>query len=324
MLQSTPGGPYASQCKQSPITHLPIGEQSALPSTLDYVLAAPHLELQIFGHWAGAPADHCILQAVLQASWMQKPRPKSHWNCSNTRDALRTARTLMASVRSPHELLGAAKKLQDIHTENRTYRQKRHDRVPPQARELFKLSAQTNDETQRQALDLQAARILRSHLEAVAALNVFDRVRTGRAPQASSGLKSIESLKLIDTNGESQCTIDHNLWAREIGDYFSCKWKANEGDTLQHLLVAGECQKLGLQGTDMLDLFSSIKHKRKMDANGVSVYALRFLCVASPAQFASCLEMLLTRTELCRKQCINGFVKGKGWGQPPTAIVGRP
>ena len=57
---------------------------------------------------------------------------------------------------------------------------------------------------------------------------------------------------------------------------------------------------------DMLDLFSSIKNQRVMDANGVSVYALRFLCVASPAQFASCLEMLLTRTDLCREQCTWG------------------
>ena len=267
LLQSTAGGPYSSQCKQSPITHLPIGEQSALPSTLDYALATPHLELQVLGHWAGAPADHCILQVIVQTSWMQKPRPKSHWNCANTRDALRTARTLMADVHSPQQLLCAARKLQEMHSDNRTCKQKRHDRVPPQARELFKLSAQTDDESQRQALDLQGARVLRSHLEAVAALNIFDRVRTGRAPQTSSGLKSIETLKLIGTNEEFQCTIDHSIWAREIGDYFSCKWKAKEGHNLQSLLIAGEGQTLGLRGTDMLDLFSSIKNQRKMDAN---------------------------------------------------------
>ena len=87
----------------------------------------------------------------------------------------------------------------------------------------------------------------------------------------------------VETNKtKSQCTIDHNTWAKEIGDYFSCKWKAKEGHNVQDLLVAGESQKLGLQGTDMLDLFSSIKNQCKMDANGVSVYALRFVCVASP------------------------------------------
>ena len=223
----------------------------------------------------------------------------------------------MNKVVTASDLLEAALQLQISHADTRSCAHKRQDRVPQQARELFARSAECGSEEERKQFSSQAAGVLRAHLRAVAALNLFDKVRTGKAPVSATNLKNIEALMFKNADGECRPVVDQKVWASDIAVYFRTKWTAVGGQAeLDAILHAGEGTSLDLVATNMCQLFDAIKNQRKLDGSGISVYALRILCTASPQVFATCLDQLLTSTSFCKQICIHGFVKGKGTAKP--------
>ena len=81
-----PGGPFNDICERYPITRLPVGDQTGLPSRLDYVFSSRGPDAVVRHVWTDVWADHCLLELTIQACMVSQPRrQKSTWHCKDAR-----------------------------------------------------------------------------------------------------------------------------------------------------------------------------------------------------------------------------------------------
>ena len=67
----------------APLSRLPLGQQQGQPALLDYALAGPGTEAELF--WELAMGDHAWLEVRLQVrTFRTRRRPKSTWTPTST------------------------------------------------------------------------------------------------------------------------------------------------------------------------------------------------------------------------------------------------
>ena len=140
-----------------------------------------------------------------------------------------------------------------------------------------------------------------------------EKVKNGRVLEKSKKLHTIKALLLPSDVGT--CTItDKSLWAQPIKDQFSGKWGSTQNQLRLHLLdFIFETEACPPELTEAMLLDDSCMPSKRngLDHYGVSVDAIRLLCLARPSIAVAFFKDLLGSTPLMSSIVIKGRVFGK-------------
>ena len=230
---SVPGGPFAHQCGIAPITRVPVGcaVLTDLPSTLDDGLATPNLVRDVQLHWEGAPADHAINVFTLAPCSIVRTSVKTSWKCSDETGCLRwlaeCAPESFTDVEAFHTFL---LKMQRSWADERTCKERRDARLPPQLRILYSQIAGCTRECDRRLLQRNAWQLRKQWCQEWRDSILSENVKRARVLQRSKKLHKLEKLVLSEASGEltGQQSTDKSQWAIEICSQFANKWGSHD------------------------------------------------------------------------------------------------
>lgn len=110
------------------------GALAVLPSLICAVTQA--VECTAIGTWVGAPADNCIVRALLRRPLRRPRRAKRKWRCRHWESAVVWASAQAPSAMDLEGLLQLTMDLQDMWEDRRTCAARRADRYPYEVRTI--------------------------------------------------------------------------------------------------------------------------------------------------------------------------------------------
>lgn len=114
-------------------------------------------------------------------------------------------------------------------TDKRTATQRRRDRVPLQARDMYKQAAETNKPKLRAELRQAAWQVIREHQK-----RIFETAQKQRPKHTimnkQSNVKHITALKITDDDGHDTTTTDETVQTQNVKQFFERKWQCDNDD----------------------------------------------------------------------------------------------
>ena len=121
---------YDHVCMQAPVTRIPSGEMSGLPSILDSAMASFHVEVSGFGSWNVLPSDHaCMFWKIRCELPKAEYRAPSSWRCRHITEAIDFASRLdLHDCNSFEKLNAVCLNLQTVWKCTKSRQQRRRER----------------------------------------------------------------------------------------------------------------------------------------------------------------------------------------------------
>jgi len=138
---------------------------------------------------------------------------------------------------------------------------------------------------------------------------VLVRFAAGKRPVPKSQLKKIDAVI-----HEDACISDPAICAQLVGQHFDCKFWKPELQKLENIdtwLSQHESYEPSWAPAEIRSAFAKIKHKWRLDADGICVASWEFLFIAQPQQFCSFINRVASSTAQLSQLCIHGRGYGK-------------
>ena len=278
LAASVPGGPFSAACAGAPITRIPWGlaTNSEWPSLLDFGAAVHGLVKSSTLHWKGVHSDHAIVEYQLVPSAVIRRQKKTRWICEDEEGCMNWLVDKSEELASCSTASDCAKLFLECQEEYRctkTCAQRRRDRVPLQARDLFKRAAEQSSEVSRLVMLKKARAIIIEHRRKADAACCRDRISKGGVFTKTKKLHRVESLVLSD--GVASTCVDD--WELPVRSFFVCQWGCNR--LQDRLNIVEFCEAVehhppSFSYDELLQSAEQLGKRRRCDAYGVLVAIL--------------------------------------------------
>ena len=289
VCSTSPGGSFGELVSTCPITRVPLGDQSGLPSCLDYASCSVGFVSSSFRDWNLGPADHALVGFICTPTWHCPRRVKKFWNCVSSDDCVQQmSHIALHRDMDLESICTAVRSVQDLCTDRRTCEQERTERMPVDLREVYRTIAHTHCRTTARALRIRAWDMRKEWVNQVRLASNIRKVEKGHVLCKSKKLFPLEGIRL--DNGICR---DPVVCCRELNAFYERKWRAhdmNMAHNVMDFILRNEGRPIDLSVTDVTDGFARLRTMNKLDQNRVCVKAFEFLFLAQPDAFTQWLR----------------------------------
>ena len=312
LLGSEPtAGPHRSLNEVCSFTRVPSGEQSGLPSFLDYTLSKPHTVSSTRSFW-NSFSDHAFIVSELKCAFRPRPRrPKSTWREACWDSAVQmVTNTAPDRFTSIEHLLDYIKHIQAITGDNTPCSLRRSLRETPSIKNIrlaLKRAANTRDVKQLKAQLWNERKLFWQKLREDGECSKLQR---GSPVTKARKLRPITRM----LNADGNVTIDHNDWKDLAHAEFTKKWQS--GCPHRRSVLQDELARhhgVALQGTcsDFIGAAERLGKQFKLDNQGICPRSLRLVLAGAKDTTTDILNRLLSDDDFFSNSVVDGRTAAK-------------
>ena len=309
---TTPAGRWKDACFLAPVSRIPPEASVALPSLLDYSCHKHGIVRSSWLSWASSPGDHAALFIELGAPLIARKWAKSHWIVTD-KDACQ--RFMASHLAEPpdtwQKCLNAVKFAQNMFGDHKTCRARSAERFPEQAKDLLMAAHGLPPEEATEARS-QAWSLGRSRLKSIAIAKVTQSVTEGKPPNKTTKLWKILSLSSKGTLFNSS-----EEWGPALRRHYSSKWGGHSlaaREVIMDYCYSTNGLVLEISKEEVRTACAAIKHRNRLDREGLCVNALALWNESGTNGTASTIAKLMASNSSCQAQQVHARVFGKSSG----------
>ena len=287
-----PGGAWDSDAIVCPITRIPIGDQSGLPSCLDYAVASPGLISASACDWTYSFSDHALVVYRLTPKLPRFRRVQRAWHVIDESACIDQLKEMpFHSADSIGDVCEKLMVAQNVHESQLTCRQRRLIRMPFELRQFYRNAANSTCEADRRMWQLRAKTRRKTWAAEMRTAARIKAVRSGRVLQKSKKLHPIHS---VVCDGER--TSDLDTCSAKIADFFAAKWGCRNlhirSEVSDLLSLYNDCKVLWtLEEVSMA--FRKLGKRCRRNFDGLCVRIMEYLFIAQPLTFTEWMSTVL-------------------------------
>ena len=291
---------WHDMCMRFAFTRVPQGQQSGVPSLLDFALASFGIITSCVGSWSLVPSDHCIVAININHRVRIATHRRSTWVIDDREAAVCYAlaswpKTFcqhnLSEHSTPSRFFEFLRTVRDVNSDHTSCRVRRNKRFPFHLRFLTALYARAEGQRKR-ALRDRLFRTKVAWFKSLRVSRVCSQVDRGGVVQRTKRMFVVKSLK--QATG-APITDDLEI-VRQLGNHFSNKFGCRNSNLKQLALdYMRVCHGLP-PPVDELSV-EAVLHKSKkplkIDSDGICWELLRVAFEACPSNFCSFVSLLL-------------------------------
>ena len=291
---------WHSMCTRFAFTRVPQGQQSGVPSLIDFALSSSNIITSCVGSWCLVPSDHCIVAFNINHRVRIASHRRSTWVIDDREAAVCYALANWPKTFSQHNLTEHStpsrfceflRTVRDVNSDHASCRVRRNKRFPFHLRFLTTLYVRATGQRKHALRDrLWKAKV--AWFESLRVSRVRSQIDRGGTVQRTKRMFTLKTLK--QATG-APIADDHEI-VSELGNHFSHKFGCSNSNLKQVALdYMRVCHGLPPSVDEMS--VEAVLHKSKkplkLDSDGICWELLRVAFEACPAQFCSFVEFLL-------------------------------
>ena len=321
------GGSFGPLSNRLPISRIPLGDQAITqnPTLLDYCFSSKETIATCELDWEVSPADHA---AVVATSTLKRSRRKfqpTSWRPESDDECVVWIRANLPENFATVDTLTEFLLIVQDNTKAACQRAARAtNRIPFAIRELWtKVRATTNDRD-RAHLRRQAVQLQRIHRRTSQRRDARQLLNSAQGAHKGDKLHTVKAMRLFHTATErnvNSMTYDREVWSAETKKEFSQRWKSDQLQRkalLHDFMVRTEGADLQITLEEVFHALDIQKHSYRLDATGVSPYAVRLMARVAPDYVAEAIGRLLSSRNELEQQIILAAGKGKDSSVTPS------